>query len=367
LKITFPHMGNMYIPVKALLEYLDLEVVVPPFSSQKTLNLGVKYSPEFACLPLKINLGNFIEAKELGADTIIMAGGVGPCRFGLYAQVQKEILSELGYDYDGLVLEPPDKHLGQFISRLRKIIGTNSWWKVIEAIKFAYEKAYAVDLIEKKVQYLRPREKRTGTVDRIYGHILNTINEAQSYNSLYEATNLGLLKLEQVPQNYEAEVIRIGLVGEIYTLLEPFVSLDIEKELGRLGAHVTRSLYLSEWINSHLLMNFSKKVKPKPFAELAKPYLNHFVGGHGRETIGYAVGFAQEGYDGVIQIAPLTCMPEIVAHNILPKVRENYQIPLLTIYVDEQSGKAGVVTRLEAFIDLIRRRIANTKKRRTAL
>lgn len=357
-------MGNMYIPVKALLEYLDLEVVVPPFSSQKTLNLGIKYSHEFACLPLKVNLGNLIEAKELGADTIIMAGGVGPCRFGLYAQVEREILNELGYEYDSLVLEPPDKHLLQFINRVRKIIGTNSWWKVIEAIKFAYEKAYAVDLIEKKVQYLRPREKKLGIVDQIYTHTLTTINEAQSYSTLHEATNLGLLKIEQVPLNLDVEVIRIGLIGEIYTLLEPFVSLDIEKELGKLGAHVTRSLYLSEWINAHLLMNVSKKVKPKPFAELAKPYLNYFVGGHGRETVGYAVGFAQEGYDGIVQIAPLTCMPEIVAHTILPKVRENYQIPLLTIYVDEQSGKAGIVTRLEAFTDLIRRQLANQERRR---
>ena len=188
-----------------------------------------------------------------------MAGGVGPCRFGLYAQVEREILSELGYDYDTLVLEPPDKHLGQFISRLRKIIGTNSWWKVIEAIKFAYEKALAVDLIEKKVQYLRPREKKAGIVDQIYNHTLATIDEAQSFISLQEATNLGLLKLEQVPLNLNTNVIRIGLVGEIYTLLEPFVSLDIEKELGKLGVHVTRSLYLSEWINSHLLMNFLKE------------------------------------------------------------------------------------------------------------
>ncbi|MDK2822568.1 MAG: hypothetical protein PWQ67_1364 [Clostridia bacterium] len=355
-------MGNMYIVVKGLLEYLDLDVVIPPFSSQKTLNLGVKYAPEFACLPLKINLGNLIEARQLGADTIIMAGGVGPCRFGLYAQVEKEILHELGYEYDTLVLEPPDKHLGQFIMRLKKIIGTNSWRKVIEAIKFSYQKACAIDLVERKVQYLRPREKRIGTVDIIYKHVLNTIDNAQSYISLQEATGLGLLKLEQVPVNDDLRIIKIGLIGEIYTLLEPFVNLEIEKELGKLGVEVTRSLYLSEWINSHLLMNYSKREKVKPFVQLAKPYLNYFVGGHGRETIGYAVGFSQEGFHGLIQIAPLTCMPEIVAHSILPKVREECNIPILTIYVDEQSGKAGLVTRLEAFIDLIRRQLENQRR-----
>lgn len=355
MKLTFPHMGNMYIVVKGLLEYLDLEVIVPPKSNQRTLDLGVKYGHEFACLPLKVCLGNLIEAYELGADTMIFAGGVGPCRFGLYAEVQNETLRDLGYNYDLLVLEPPDKHLGQFLKRIKTIIGNKSWFRVIEAIKFAYEKAYGVDIIERKVQYLRPREKKLGTVDAIYVHVLNTIDNAQDFRGLKEAISLGLNKLDQTPIDKDKEVIKIGLIGEIYTLLEPFVNLDIEKELGKLGVEVTRSLYLSEWINDHLLMGFYRKNNSVPYVKLAKPYLNHFVGGHGRETIGYGIHFANTGYQGLIQIAPLTCMPEIVAHSILGKIREDYNIPILTLYVDEQSGKAGTITRLEAFVDLIKR------------
>ncbi|MDK2824350.1 MAG: hypothetical protein PWQ67_1858 [Clostridia bacterium] len=360
MKLTFPHMGNMYIVAKGMLEYLDLDVVVPPFSSKRTLSIGVKYGPEFACLPLKINLGNFIEARELGADTIIMAGGVGPCRFGLYAQVEREILEDLGYKYETLIFEPPDKHIGQFITKLKNVIGSNSWWKVFQAIKFGYQKSCAVDTIERKVQRLRPREKKVGTVDLIYKEALRSIDAAQSYQSLEEITSLALAKLENVPIDKDREVIKIGLLGEIFVLLEPFVNLDIERELGRLGVEVTRSIYLSEWINSHLLMNFAKKDKKKPFSELAKPYLNYFVGGHGRETIGYAVGFTQEGFQGLIQIAPLTCMPEIVAHNILPKIRSEFNIPIMTIYVDEHSSQAGMVTRIEAFVDLIKRQKALT-------
>lgn len=73
MRVTFPHMGNVYISLKAMLHHLGVEFVVPPPSSKRTMTLGVKYSPEFACLPLKINLGNYIEAYELGADTILMA------------------------------------------------------------------------------------------------------------------------------------------------------------------------------------------------------------------------------------------------------------------------------------------------------
>jgi predicted nucleotide-binding protein (sugar kinase/HSP70/actin superfamily) len=69
--------------------------------------------------------------------------------------------------------------------------------------------------------------------------------------------------------------------------------------------------------------------------------------------VGCTVGFARRNYDGVIQLAPLTCMPEIVAHSIFPALTRDYKIPLLTFYLDEHSGEAGIQTRLEAFIDLI--------------
>ncbi|MDK2814825.1 MAG: hypothetical protein PWP18_738 [Thermoanaerobacter sp.] len=62
-------MGSPYIYEK-LFSLLGHEVVTPPRPSQKTINYGVKYSPEFACFPLKVILGTYLEAIELGADTI---------------------------------------------------------------------------------------------------------------------------------------------------------------------------------------------------------------------------------------------------------------------------------------------------------
>lgn len=59
-------------------------------------------------------------------------------------------------------------------------------------------------------------------------------------------------------------------------------------------------------------------------------------------------------YDGLIHLAPFTCMPEIVAENIMPSTKES--IPVLTILCDEQATKTGVLTRLEAFVDLLQRR-----------
>jgi predicted nucleotide-binding protein (sugar kinase/HSP70/actin superfamily) len=82
------------------------------------------------------------------------------------------------------------------------------------------------------------------------------------------------------------------------------------------------------------------------------PYLKRDVGGDGWESVGEKVIYAREGYDGIIHLAPFTCMPEIVAENIMPSTKED--IPVLTVLCDEQMARPGMITRLEAFVDLLK-------------
>ena len=97
MRVSMPHMGNLYIPLKALFQRLDVDFIVPPMTNQRTLSLGVKYSPEGLCIPFKLTLGNLIEVAGLGADTLLMPGGNGICRLGYYAKTQEQILRDLGY------------------------------------------------------------------------------------------------------------------------------------------------------------------------------------------------------------------------------------------------------------------------------
>ena len=99
-------MGNAYIAIKVLLEELGVEVVIPPKCSKNTLDIGSKYSPEQICIPFKLNMGNFIESIQKGADTIIMLGGSDTCRFGQYNSLQKDILNDLGYKVEMICMEP---------------------------------------------------------------------------------------------------------------------------------------------------------------------------------------------------------------------------------------------------------------------
>ena len=96
--ISFPHLGYYHIVFKYFLSNAcRCDVVVPPVSTKRTIELGAKYSPDFVCVPFKYNLGNYIEALEKGANVLLQAGG--GCRYGYYAELEEKILIDLGYDF----------------------------------------------------------------------------------------------------------------------------------------------------------------------------------------------------------------------------------------------------------------------------
>ncbi|WP_258359066.1 acyl-CoA dehydratase activase-related protein [Moorella sulfitireducens] len=351
MKVTFPHMGHLWLILKTALEGIGLEVVVPPPCTRRTLELGVRHAPESACLPLKVNLGNFLEAKELGADTIVMAGGVGPCRIGYYAQVQREILRDIGCDYEMVVFEPPDVHFSEVWDKV-KYLNRRPWQEGVRGVILAWQKACAIDLLEQELQRLRPREVKPGQADAVFQRALRDLDAAGSRGDIKRIVKRVKGEMAKIPRYTDRQVVRLGIVGEIYTVLEPLVNLHIERRLGALGVEVVRGLFISRWINDNLFKGLLPLPGHNP-EKTAPPYLNHFVGGHGWESVGDTVTFAREGCDGVIQLAPLTCMPEIVAHSVMASVQEAKGIPIMTIYLDEQTGESGLQTRLEAFIDML--------------
>lgn len=355
MKITFPHMGNIYIPLKTIFESLGCEVILPPPCSKKTLELGVAYSPEFACLPLKINIGNFIEALEKGADTIVMAGGVGPCRFGYYGEVQKEILKDLGFNFEMIILEPPQGNFIDLLNKIRLITNRNNNGvkDLIKSIRIGWKKALLLDEIEKQLFKYRPRERCKGQTEKVYNSLVKEILNAKCEKelALLETQIHDVFSNISVIKNLTP--VKVGIVGEIYTVLEPFVNLNIEKQLGELGVEVYRNIYITDWVRENLLPSFIRSQDHNIMLKLAEPYINCFVGGHGQESVAQIINFSKMGFDGVIHLLPFTCMPEIVAKSAIPRINQEHHIPVMTIVLDEHSAETGFRTRLEAFVDML--------------
>lgn len=348
MKITFPHMGTSPVAFKMLIEKLGHEAIMPKRPSQNTLNLGARYAPEFACLPFKILLGTYLEAVEQGAEMVVTSGGLGPCRAGYYAILHQKILKDLGYDIEFVVLEPPQKKAMDFIRKLRRVVSGNSLHTVWEALSTTWSKLKVLDEIEELTYEIRPFEINKNQTTQTFEKCLQIIDRAWTKKEIEESRKECLKLLKSIPVDPSRNPLKVGIIGEIYVVLEPAANFDIQRILGEMGIIARRSIYLVDWTKDN---TFFKGEEPIKIA--AKPYLRHIIGGHGILSIGNTVLYAQEGYDGIIQLAPFSCIPEIVAKSILTKVNRDLNIPVLTLFLDEQTGKAGIKTRLEAFVDLL--------------
>jgi len=75
----------------------------------------------------------------------------------------------------------------------------------------------------------------------------------------------------------------------------------------------------------------------------------------GRETIGSAFYLLQNKMvDGVILLVSFACGPDSIIMDIIERAFKREGLPFLTLVLDEHSGEGGVITRLEAFIEMLK-------------
>ncbi|MBM3330314.1 hypothetical protein FJY68_00515 [candidate division WOR-3 bacterium] len=345
MKASFPNVGYDTYALKTFLEDLGAEVIPAPPNSRRTIELGSLHSPELICMPFKITLGNMLEALELGADTMFMAAGARKCRFGYYHYLQEQALKNLGKECRFIPVtqySPLD-----FVFRIMPGVFGVPPWRVVRAVAKMLAKS---QLTQEFRQHLnrkmavdfdgaeQAKPKALAIIEQ--AHTLREIQAARG--EVRRIFNLNGLQ----PQ------VRLGLVGEIYFMIEQFASQEIEKELGKMGAEVVfeRSLYRHI---RHLLSSDPAFVRSE---RLARRYLQESPGGEAIRTVGEAVHFQKQGLDGIVHIFPFTCMPENIALEALQKLSEDTGIPVLSLSFDEHTSRTGLLTRLEAFVDLVKRR-----------
>ncbi len=367
IKVAFPHMGNVYIAWSAALKKLGVEPFIPPHTSKKTLEVAAKYSPESICLPYKMVLGNFLQAIEKGADYVAMISSPGICRLGEYGQSIKNVLKDLGYEDKYTELQLYDGFKGMY-TFLTQLSGVKNPVILAKAINIAVRKVFVLDRIENLFSYYRAREIVTGTAEKHYNRALSLIIEANNTKELKAFEKEAIEEIKKTEIDVNRDVLTVDITGEIFLVQEPFSNQNIEKELGRMGVQTRRSLTVSGFIKDAIIPKAFKKGEThlERAYRMARPYLMRDIGGDALESVSDVAYANEKGVDGIIHVSPFTCMPEIMSQNIFPTMRENCEIPILTLILDEQTGRAGYITRLEAFVDLMRRRKMYKKKQQEA-
>ena len=362
LKVAFPHMGTISIAWSAALRKVGFEAYIPPYTSKRTLSLGTKNSPEAICLPYKLILGNFIEAIEGGADYVAMITSPGICRLGEYGNNIKTTLAEMGYKANYVELSLYDGFRGLY-RFLKNLTGKNNPIQIIRAINICIRKIFVMDELDTVLSYYRAREINSGDAERKYKEALRLIDAADKTSVLKKARVKAIDLIKSTKIDKKREVLHVDLTGEIFLVNDEFSNQNIERELGRMGVETRRSLTVGSFLKDAIIPKAFRKGEThlERAERLAKPYLTRDIGGDSLECVSDVAYAEERGIDGIIHISPFTCMPEIMTQNIFPAMREDCSIPILALIMDEQTGKAGYITRLEAFVDLMRR-----KKRKSA-
>ena len=359
--IAWPRMGRIDIPLKALLVSLGAKVVIPPANNNEALEIGVKNSIEGICLPYKLNLANYIMALENGANTLMMFQAPGSCRLGNYTKMAQKTLKKMGYEFDMVIFDMYQSKMKQTLHAFWHVTHCLNPFKYYKGFSLGFNKFFAIDEAQKQLFYYRPREIRKGDAERLYNKWIDIIDKTNSVWGAKQLVKNIRKDFKNIPVNKNKKVPVVYLLGEFFVLLDPYVNQDIEKILGETGVEVQRQIWFGDWLEGVLKPSvFNKKESHRErCVRYAKKYMKRPVGGECIETIGDTVYAAKNNIDGVIHLMPFSCMPEIVSQNILSKVGREENIPVLSLVLDEQTGKAGYITRVEAFVDLIKRRKMN--------
>ena len=357
MKVTFPHLGSMYIFCKAIAEEAGIPYVLPPATTDKTREIGEFHTNESVCLPLKIILGNFIEALDAGADTVVMIGSGPPCRLGMYDRTIKIILRDLGYEFRWLTI-PGIFNWQSFLQNhdetkeLRRELTVSNIVRFPRAILIGWRKMRWCEHLEQLAARKRAVSRRPLEVDKWLQKGLAGIDKARSFYRISKAGRSAEESLERIEVRTETP-LKVMLVGEVYTVMEPSINLDIERRLGYHGVEVKRSSYFSTHIRRGSRLDRGLLREREELMHLADPYFKYDVGAECNFSVAEAVLAKNEGYDGVVHVYPFSCMPETNAASVLSTVGTDMGIPILSLPLDRKEMNLRIDTQIEAFVDIM--------------
>ena len=362
----------------AVFRWLGIEAHPTPASTDRTLELGAKFTNGDECYPAKITVGDFARIlQQPGNDpaktVFFMATAEGPCRFGQYAPYLRKILQDAGHT-SVQVISPTSKNGYAEFGEFGGVFVRAAWRALVMA-----------DILRKALLKTRPYEDTPGMADKAFWSSIEDLSRTIEtmcgdpkcqLESLVEGMIRSRERFRLVSARYTKDNVLIGVVGEIFCRLNNFSNDDLVRKLEEYGAEARLS-DIAEWIgytNTEVVRKLKligkgislDMLKEKIRAHvqhsdehaLAKPFHEDFIGyeeppvdevlelawpylpasgalGEMVLSIGKAAWLAKNGADGIIDISPFTCMNGIVSEAIYPKLSKDFGgIPIRNFYFD---------------------------------
>ncbi len=344
---AFPIMARYNYALKYFIEVgADQKYIMQPRMTKKTMDLGTLYSPDTVCTPFKTTLGSMIEALESGADTLIMVYGY--CRLGYYGELQEQILRDLGYQFDFINLaEYTTGKPGDYLKALKRVCPKIHPAKLTLAAVEALKMAEYIDEITAEYYENCGFELEKGEYREAISRFWADMERAESRADVEAGYHRVKTAFAAIPIRKE-EPLRVGVIGEYFTVQDDFSNLELEQKLADMGVEVHR------WMNfTHRNLHYSGE---KNLHVRIQDLCEYEMGPTSTANIWCARDYAERDFDGIIHVKSAGCTPEIDIMPVLQNIGADYRIPILYLTYDAQTSDTGLMTRLEAFYDMMRMR-----------
>ncbi|HHX73484.1 MAG TPA: hypothetical protein GX699_01100 [Firmicutes bacterium] len=304
-----------YYPAwEAFFRTLGAETVLSAETSKSILDQGVRLAVEEACLPVKLFLGHVADLRDQGVDMLFIPRIVSveakkyhcPKFLGLPEIVRSSVpgLPEILTAEINIARKPA--RTGRELRRLAARFDRRPW--VIDRALAAAAKAHA------------------------------------GYQSLLQSGCTPQEALQGSGPAHGTGKIRVAVLGHVYNVNDRYSSHNLLARLRELEVDVITA----DMLPKEAVKSGSKRLQKESFWSF------------GHELLGAGCFLLQEkSVRGVVLVGAFGCGPDSLICEMLARYYRRYStIPVLLLTLDEHTGEAGLVTRLEAFVDMLRRREA---------
>lgn len=304
--LHFPHWRRFF-------QELGIRVILSPPTTERILNQGAAVTVDEVCAPVKVYFGHVLELRDQ-VDCVLVPRYVSIER-GAYICPKLMGLPDMLRHSQARVpaLFSPDIDL-------RK--GPLAWLSPLLAARkfFALSTPQAVRAFRRSLQEERRLERL----------LLTGITPEEAFHG-------------QKARRLPGRRLRVALLGHAYNVYDPVLSMDIADHLRALEVDVcTAEMLPAEKVACGLAYMGGKKLYwtlSKRVLGAGMYYLNH-----------------PHEVDGLILLSSFGCGLESLVGDLLGRAARRALFPHMLLNIDEHSGEAGLVTRLEAFVDMIKGR-----------
>ncbi|MFQ6014662.1 MAG: acyl-CoA dehydratase activase-related protein [Anaerolineae bacterium] len=307
---------------------LGAEVVLSPITNREIVETGIAPMVAETCFPVKVYVGHTCWLRDQGVDTVfipaIRSVDVGAYNCGKFLGLP-DLVRATVRDCPPLLEIDIDINQGQraFYQAIYGL-GMRFTWNPLK-VKRASEQAWQAHL-----DYQATMRQGLTPIEALGEMGIDTTEPGTGEEE----------RGQEAAPDHQPTALKIAVIGHPYCVYDAYINYNIVRRLRSMGIQVvTGEMAPAEGIEEGITRLAGQKYWT---------YEGEVVGAAG-------FYFDDRSVDGIISIAAFACGPDSVMLDVVQGAARREKRPYMSLIIDEHTGEAGMVTRLEAFVDMLAR------------